>query len=73
MTVIERTDSNFDVLAEQVADTLLHYDRLHGEEKALARQEAAAVAKKADWKHFFKYYRKAYEIALTKAKKRNNK
>ena len=73
VTVIERTDSNFDEVAEQVADTLLHYDRLHGEEKALARQEAAAVAKKADWKHFFKYYRKAYEIALTKAKKRNNK
>ena len=37
---------------------------LTDEEKERARKEASAVAKKADWKHFFKYYRKAYEIAL---------
>ena len=67
VTVIERNDSNFDEVAEQVADTMLRYDRLNGEEKALARKEAAAVAKKADWKHFFQYYRKAYNIALRKA------
>jgi glycosyltransferase involved in cell wall biosynthesis len=71
VTVIERNDSNFDAVAEEVADTLLRYDRLHGEEKALAREEAAAVAKKADWKHFFKYYRQAYDIALRKAQARN--
>lgn len=71
VTVIERNDSNFDEVAEQVAETMLRYDRLNGEEKALARKEAAAVAKKADWKHFFQYYRKAYDIALKKASKRN--
>ena len=71
--VINRNDSNFDEVAEQIADELLQFDRLSKEEKAQARQQAAAVAQKADWKHFFKYYRKAYEIALTKAKKRNNK
>ena len=62
--VIDRNDSNFNVVAEHIADDLLRFDRLTGEEKARARKEAAAVAKKADWKHFFKYYRKAYEIAL---------
>ena len=62
--VIDRNDSNFDEVAEQIADALLRYDRLTGEEKERARKEASAVAKKADWKHFFKYYRKAYEIAL---------
>ena len=62
--VIDRNDSNFDEVAEQIADALLRYDRLTGEEKDRARKEASAVAKKADWKHFFKYYRKAYEIAL---------
>ncbi len=66
VVVIDRTDSNFDVVAEQIADLLLRYDRLCGEDKARARKEAEAVAKKADWKHFFKYYRKAYEIALKK-------
>ena len=62
--VVDRNDSNFDEVAEQIADALLRYDRLTDEEKERARKEASAVAKKADWKHFFKYYRKAYEIAL---------
>ena len=68
--VIDRNDSNFNTVAEQIADALLRYDRLSGEEKARARKEAEAVAKKADWKHFFKYYRQAYDIAL---KNRDNR
>ena len=64
--VIDRNDSNFDEVAEHIADDLLRFDRLCGEDKARARKEAAAVAKKADWKHFFQYYRKAYDIALRK-------
>jgi glycosyltransferase involved in cell wall biosynthesis len=66
VVVIERNDSNFDEVTERVADELLRFDRLSKEEKAHAREQAAALAKKADWKHFFKYYRKAYEIALKK-------
>ena len=58
--------TNFDEVAEHIADDLLRFDRLCGEDKARARKEAAAVAKKADWKHFFQYYRKAYDIALRK-------
>ena len=68
--VIDRTDSNFDQVAEHIADDLLRFDRLSKEDKARARKEAEAVAKRADWKHFFKYYRKAYEIALKKRDKR---
>ena len=64
--VIDRNDSNFDAVTEHIADDLLRFDRLCGEDKARARKEAAAVAKKADWKHFFRYYRKAYDIALRK-------
>ena len=70
VVVIERNDSNFNEVAEQIADALLRYDRLCGEDKARARKEAEAVAKKADWKHFFKYYRQAYDIAL---KNRDNR
>ncbi len=70
VVVIERNDSNFNQVAEEIADTLLHFDRLSKEEKAEVRKCAAATAKKADWKHFFKYYRKAYEIALKKRDKR---
>ena len=70
VVVIERNDSNFDAVAEHIAEDLLRFARLSKEDKARARQEAAALAKKADWKHFFRYYRKAYEIAL---KKRDNR
>lgn len=69
--VIERNDSNFDEVSERIADELLLFDRLSKEEKAHARKQAAAIAKKADWKHFFQYYRKAYDIAIKKANKRN--
>ena len=70
--VIERNDSNFDEVADHIAEDLLRFDRLSEEDKARARKEAEAVAKKADWKHFFKYYRQAYDIALKKRDKRIN-
>ena len=70
VNVIHRTDSNFEEVAEIVAEDILRYARMDKEQREQARKEAAAVAKKADWKHFFQYYRKAYEIALAKAEKR---
>ena len=70
VVVVNRTDSNFDEVTEQIADALLRYDRLNGEEKEYARKAAADLAKKAEWKSFFKYYRKAYEIALKKRDER---
>jgi len=70
VVVIERNDSNFDEVAEHIAEDLMRFNRLSKEDKARARKAAAAVAKKADWKHFFKYYRKAYDIALKKANSR---
>jgi len=72
VNVIERNDSNFNDVAEQIADDLFRFDRLTKEERARAQKEAASVARKADWKHFFKYYRQAYDIALKKAKARMN-
>lgn len=71
--VIDRNDSNFEMVAEHIAEDLLRFDRLSKDEKARARKEAAAVAKKADWKHFFQYYRQAYDIAITNSQKRNKK
>ena len=68
--VIERTDSNFAEVAEQVADDVIRFSHLTPEQTDRARKEAAAVAKKADWKHFFQYYRKAYSIALKKKNER---
>ena len=70
VVVVDRNDSNFNEVSEQIADALLRYDRLCGEDKAHARKAAEAIAKKADWKHFFKYYRQAYDIALKNRTKR---
>lgn len=68
--VIERTDSNYDSVINQIADILL--DRLNwtDEQIVASRKAAAALAKKAEWQNFFKYYRHAYNIALKKSEKR---
>ena len=73
VVVIDRNDSNFGEVTERIADALFRFSHLNAEETEKARKAAAAVAKKADWKHFFKYYREAYSIALTKAAARNSK
>jgi len=33
-----------------------------------ARESAAQIAEQAEWKHFFKYYEQAYDIALRKVR-----
>ncbi len=68
--VINRTDSNYYEVVEQIADSLIHFLQLSPEQVAEARKAAAAVAHKAEWHFFFKYYRQAYAIALKKAAKR---
>lgn len=68
--VINRTDSNYYEVVEQIADSLIHFLQLSPEQVAEARKAAAAVAHKAEWRFFFKYYRQAYAIALQKAAKR---
>ena len=70
--VEERTDSNFDEVTERIADDIIRFSHLTPEQVERARNEAAALARKADWRHFFKFYRKAYDIALKKAAKRMN-
>ena len=70
--VIERNDSNFNEVAERVADDIIRFSHLSPEQTEQARKEAATIARKADWKHFFQYYRKAYQIALKKAQLRMN-
>lgn len=68
--VIDRNDSNFNEVAEHIADDIIRFSHLTPEQTERARKEAEAVAKRADWKHFFQYYRKAYHIALKKANER---
>jgi len=64
--VLPRTDSNWHDLLSGIADALFRYSRLSEKETAVARKAAATIAEKAEWKHFFKYYKEAYQIALKK-------
>ena len=67
VAVVHRTDSNFDDVVDNVALNLQRFMQQPAENIDKARKAAAALAKKAEWKNFFRYYRKAYDIALTKA------
>ena len=68
VSVLHRTDSNFSELAYNIAHTILSFLYLTPQQTEHIRKQAANLAKKADWRHFFKYYRKAYDIALRKVK-----
>lgn len=69
--VLTRTDSNYDEVVNGIAESLYTFAQYTLEQVEGMRKGAAAIAKKAEWKHFFKYYRKAYHIALTKSQSRN--
>lgn len=69
--VLPRTDSNYDEVVNNIAESLYTFAQYTLEQVEGMRKGAAAIAKKAEWKHFFKYYRKAYHLALTKSQSRN--
>ena len=68
--VIVRNDSNYYEVVEQVAQQLVHLSQLTDEQMEAVRNTAAKVARKAEWRYFFKYYRQAYAIALKRAAQR---
>lgn len=70
VTVIERTDSNYWDVVQQTAGRIYEYARMSAEQREAERKAAYQLSKEAEWKHFFKYYKQAYQIALKKAAKR---
>lgn len=68
VAVIHRTDSNQSEAVEQIAEDIYRYLALPKSVKTLAPKSAAALAKKAEWSHFFDFYRQAYDFALRKLK-----
>lgn len=70
--VVRRTDSNWNEMITEIADALYHVSvEMDPAAVTQARKGASEIAEKAEWKHFFKYYKEAYKIALKKAKERN--
>ncbi len=64
--VVHRTDQNFDRAATDIRDAVLDFCRMDASQVESARKNAAALAEKALWKHFIKFYYQAYDIALRK-------
>lgn len=64
--VIRRNDSNYEQVVHKVCDAVYSYMRLSGKEQDIVRKKAWKLSEKAEWKHFFAYYREAYNIALQK-------
>ena len=66
VTVISRTDSNSEEVVRRIVQTIRTFTSLDEKEIAEIRKAAASLSKKSTWKHFFTYYQKAYQIALSK-------
>ncbi|RNC63636.1 glycogen/starch synthase [Proteiniphilum sp. X52] len=62
--VIHRDDDNYAEVAEEIAAIIHDLSLKSNEQVKLLRQSAAALADRADWAHFIRYYEEAYRKAL---------
>ena len=70
--VIHRTDYNYSEVADTIKDTVAQFSNFTKKQVDEARRNAGAIAKKALWSEFIKYYYEAYDKALSKATERTN-
>lgn len=68
--VLHRSDYNYSEVADGIKETILYFSTKTEVEKKEIRKRAEQVAKQALWKHFIKYYKEAYDLALRRALKR---
>ena len=66
--VVHRTDSNWNEAVDEIKNTILAFTKMDDKLVADLRRRASAIAKKALWDKFVKYYLEAYDIALSKVK-----
>jgi glycosyltransferase involved in cell wall biosynthesis len=71
--VIHRTDYNYSDVANAIKSTIEEFANLSPEAVETIRNNAFAIAEKAQWKNFIQYYYNAYDIALRKAAERTKK
>ncbi len=64
--VIRRGDANYDEVADEIRETVLHYTKLTPAEQKKAHEAASKLSKKALWSKFITYYEQAYDKALRK-------
>ena len=72
VNVIGRGDSNYPQVVQQVASALKYLAGVPAKESQAISAAAMATADAAAWSNFIKYYCEAFDLALSKAKSRNN-
>ncbi len=72
VAVINRTDFNYDEVANSIATHILTLSQMSAKEKEAVRKKSFKLAEKAEWSHFITYYQQAFEIALTYKNSRNS-
>ena len=66
VTIIQRTDNNCEEVITQIITTIRTFLSLDDSSVEKVRKAAASLSKQSTWKHFFKFYTKAYQTALSK-------
>ena len=62
--VIHRNDENYMEVAEEIASLIHDLTLKSAEQVETLKQSASALADRADWAHFIRYYEEAYRKAL---------
>ena len=70
VNIIERTDTNYFEVAEEIKERIISYSGLLPEQIHSIREAAQTLSQEADWSHFIKYYLNAYSIAFENKDKR---
>ena len=64
--VVHRTDSNWNEASADISLQIEKWVEMSETEREAIREKAGKIAQKALWKHFIKYYLKAYTFAVNK-------
>ena len=67
VVVAHRTDTNFSELADRICAEIQRMRTASPAERAEFGQNAQALAQKAQWKNFIRYYYQAFDFALRRA------
>ena len=69
--VVHRNDNNYHDVVNIISDNIMELVAMDPSSFAIARSNAKALAHKARWKYFIKYYKDAYSLAIEKIKEKN--
>ncbi|MDR1056185.1 MAG: alpha-glucan family phosphorylase [Prevotellaceae bacterium] len=70
ISIIDRTDTNDNIVVEKIAARILKQSKMLKSEYQQAKENAYDISRTALWDNLIEYYQKAYDIALEKVSER---